>query len=257
MLRPISELAGYAVGATDGPIGSIVDYLFDDATWRVRWLVADTGSWLFGRHVLLPPSILGHVNHIGHQFAVRLTQQQVRESPDVKTDEPVSRLMENNLYDHYGWTPYWSSGFYLSGYGYTGAQTPPGDPSSAPRETEDQVAQRLGSDPHLRSARELAGYHIHARDGDIGHVADFIIEDGDWSLRYLVVETGHWWPGKRVLISPRSILSVDWAGRSIDLSVDRRGVSQSPAYIAAELINRAYERDFHQYYDRLTLAEVA
>ena len=120
MLRHTSEIGGYAIGATDGPIGSITDFLFDDVTWRVRWLVVDTGTFLSGRKVLLPPSALTHVNHIGRQLSVNLTKQQVKDAPNISADEPVSGQMETDLYDYYGWSPYWSTGFYMGGYGYAG-----------------------------------------------------------------------------------------------------------------------------------------
>ena len=66
-------------------------------------------------------------------------------------------------------------------------------------------SRRNDDDPHLRSIEAVTGYHIHASDGEIGHVEDFLIEDADWSIRYLVVDTKNWWPGKKVLISPRSV----------------------------------------------------
>ena len=103
MLRHETEINGYTIGASDGQLGTVCDFLFDDASWLVRWLVVDTGNWLSGRKVLLPPSVLGSVNHIGHQLAVKLTMQQVKDSPDIDTDRPVSRQMETNIYDYYGW----------------------------------------------------------------------------------------------------------------------------------------------------------
>jgi hypothetical protein len=106
MLVHGSKIRGCSIGATDGQIGSISDILFDDASWRIRWLVVDTGAILPGRKVLLPPSALSLVNHVGHQFAVRLTKQQIKDSPSVETDEPVSRTLESELYDYYGWAPY-------------------------------------------------------------------------------------------------------------------------------------------------------
>jgi hypothetical protein len=118
MLRHASQIEGYGINATDGPIGTIVDFLFDDETWLVRWLVVDTGAFLTGRKVLLPPSALSHINHMGGELAVGLTKQQVKDSPDIKTDEPVSRVMESDVYDFYGWSPYWSTGFYMGGYAY-------------------------------------------------------------------------------------------------------------------------------------------
>ena len=256
MLKHTSEISGYAIGATDGPIGTITDFLFDDVTWLVRWLVVDTGSFFGGRKVLLPPAALGHVNHIGRQLAVKLTKQQVKDSPSINTDEPVSRLMETNLYDYYGWNPYWSTGFYMGGYGYPAALTTPiGLGFASPAQEEDEVERRERGDPRLRSVHEVTGYHTHASDGEIGHVADFLIEDGDWSIHYLVIDTRNWWPGKKVLISPRSIESIDWAKRFVKLDVDRQKVKDSPAYDGSEVIDRAYEYRFHGYYNGQKVTE--
>jgi hypothetical protein len=255
MLRHTSKIDGYSIGATDGPIGSITDFLFDDVTWVVRWLVVDTGAFLGGRKVLLPPSALLHVNHIGRQLAVGLTKQQIKDRPDITADGPILRPMETHLYDYYGWSPYWSTGFYTGGYGYAGGLFPPVSLAFPRGGQEDEVSRRAPGDRHLRSVREVTGYHIHARDGDIGHVADFLLEDGDWSIHYLVVETQDWWPGKKVLISPRSIDSTDWAMRTVNLDVDRQKVKDSPAYDGSKAIDRAYEYQFHGYYDGRRMTE--
>jgi hypothetical protein len=248
MLRHTSELKGYAIGATDGPIGSVSDLLFDDVTWLVRWLVVDTGDFLDRKRVLLPPSALGFVNHIGRQLSVRLTKAQLKASPDISADAPVSRYMETDLYDYYGWSPYWSTGFYMGGYGYPAAMASPVGLGFTGRDRKGDVAGREHGDQHLRSIHEVTGYHIHARDGEIGHVLDFLIEDGDWSLHYLVIDTRNWWPGKKVLISPRSIEDIDWASRLVNLDVDRQRVKDSPAYDGSKDVDRAYEYAFHGHY---------
>src|SRR5271163_701252 len=120
MLWNASAINGFAIAASDGHIGTVSDFLFDDASWLIRWLVVDTGNWLSGRKVLLPPSVLGHIDVTAEEFAVRLTMQQVKDSPDIDADRPVSRQMETSVYDYYGWNPYWSTGLYMGGYGYMG-----------------------------------------------------------------------------------------------------------------------------------------
>jgi hypothetical protein len=260
MLRHASQIEGDGINATDGPIGTIVDFLFDDETWLVRWLVVDTGAFLTGRKVLLPPSALSHINHMGGELAVGLTKQQVKDSPDIKTDEPVSRVMESDVYDFYGWSPYWSTGFYMGGYaypvepGFLPGGLGPHDVATSDR--EGAVGRGAQGDRHLRSIREVTGYHMHARDGEIGHVADFLLEDGDWSVHYLVVDTKNWWPAKKILISPRSIDRTDWSSRLVFLRVLRQQIKDSPAYDGTEAVDRAYEYAFHSYYDRLPVTEL-
>jgi hypothetical protein len=181
--------------------------------------------------------------------------QQVKDSPDIITDQPVSRQMETNIYDYYGWSPYWGTGFYMGGYGYMAgdygymAGTVAASPSlGSGRRDEHITDQRNDGDPHLRSVEAVTGYHIHAMDGEIGHVEDFLVEDADWSIHYLVVDTKNWWPGKKVLISPRSAREIDWTDKLVHLNADRQRVKNSPAYDASTIVDRAYEKHFHGYY---------
>lgn len=248
MLWHASAINGYAIEASDGDIGTVSDFLFDDASWLVCWLVVDTGNWLSGRKVLLPPSVLGRLYAKDRVFAVKLTKQQIKDSPEIDTDRPVSRQMETSVYDYYGWSPYWGTGFYMGGFGYVPAAM--AGPPSGSRQREEEIAdaQRKRDDPHLRSIEAVTGYHIHAGDGEIGHVEDFLIEDADSSIRYLVVDTRNWWPGKKVLISPSSAAEIDWTDKLVNLNVDRQQVKDSPAYDASTTVDRAFEERFLTYY---------
>lgn len=249
MLRNASAIHGYAVAASDGRLGTVSDFLFDDASWLVRWLVVDTGTWLSGRKVLLPPSVLGHLDAKKEEFAVRLTKQQVKDSPDIKTDRPVSRQFETYIYDYYGWRPYWGGGLYMGAYGFGGgAMAPIPYPGSMRRAEDIAAAQISDDDPYLRSIEAVTGYHIHANDGEIGHVEDFLVEDADWSIHYLAIDTKNWWPGKKVLISPRSVRDIDWTNNLVNLNADRQKVRDSPAYDPSMPVDRTYENHFHEHY---------
>ena len=243
---------------SDGRLGTVSDFLFDDVSWLVRWLVVDTGNWLSGRKVLLPPSVLGQPDLTRWEFAVILTKQEVKDSPDIGTDRPVSRQMETKVYDYYGWSPYWGTGFYMGGYGFMGGMGSVDGAGSAiaaspllgSRQCEENIddGQRDKDDPHLRSSEAVTGYHIHAVDGEIGHVEDFLLEVADWSVRYLVVDTKNWWLGRKVLISPRLVREIDWTDQLVTLNVDRQRVKDSPAYDASTTVDRAYEKQFHTHY---------
>jgi sporulation protein YlmC with PRC-barrel domain len=250
MLWHASAINGYAIEASDGDIGTVSDFLFDDASWQVRWLVVDTGNWLSGRKVLLPPSALGRIDAKDSVFAVKLTKQQVKDSPEIDTDRPVSRQMENSVYDYYGWSPYWGSGFYMGDL----LLTMPGSGMASPylgarhREQEIANAEQHHGDVHLRSVEAVTGYHIHASDGEIGHVEDFLVDDADWSIHYLIVDTKNWWPGKKVLVSSRSAGEIDWMDRLVNLDVDRQRIKDSPAYDPTIAIDRAYDEKLLTYY---------
>jgi hypothetical protein len=243
MLRNTSAIHGYAIEALDGRIGTVSDFLFDDETWLIRWLVVDTGNWLSGRKVLLPSLVLGHIDPKKQEFSVRLTKQQVKDSPDIDTERPVSRQVETKIYDYYGWSPYWSADFYLGGF-----DEEEGRDYLGSRDDDISDAERNHGALHLRSIEAVTGYHIHATDGEIGHVEDFLVQEADWSIHYLVVDTRNWWPDKKVLISPRSVRSIDWAAELVSLAVDRQRVKDSPVYESAMSVDRTYERNFHNYY---------
>jgi len=260
MLRHESEINGYAIHASDGLIGTVSDFLFDDDTWLLRWLVIDTGNWLPGHKILLPPSALADVNHMGRQFSVKLTKQQVKECPDVESDLPVSRQSEADIYSYYGWAPYWGAGSYLGMVAYGGGvvgATAGTNPSLElmQREKEIDDAQRGKDDPALRSANEVTGYRIHASDGEIGHVDDLLVEDEDWSIHYLIVDTKEWWPGKKVLISPLSVRKIEWADRQVNLGADRQKIKDSPAYDPSMTVDPIYENNHHNHYGDLRLRD--
>jgi hypothetical protein len=231
MLKPDSELRAYALHAEDGAIGSVRDFLFDDRTWLIRWLVVDTGHWLPGRRVLLPPTALAAVNHTERAFNVELTRQQVRDCPDTGSDLPVSRQNESDIYNYYGWAPYWGGGAYMGMVAYGGGGLTE-VPSAAimQREMAIDAAQRPEGDPALRSVVEVSGYYIHARDGEIGHVRGTLIDEADWSIRSLIVETRNWWPGNTVLIAPSAVAAIEWPEQTVNLTIDRQAVKASPAH---------------------------
>jgi len=247
MIWNASAINKYAVEATDGPIGIVSDFLFDDAHWKVRWLVVDTGKWLTGRRVIVPTHVLDHPDPAKQSVPVKLTQQQVEDSPGVGLDRPTSRETEASTYEHYGLSPYWGAG-YLGGYRAQWGSTPFPVSGGEDRNREIADAERDKYNPSLRSFELLSGYHIESRDGDIGHVEDFLVDDSDWSIVFLVIDTRNWWPGKRVLISPRSVLEVDWQERMVTLDADRQKVKDSPSYEPSAIIDQAFVRQFHSHY---------
>ncbi len=219
MQRNVNNLIGNNLDATDGEIGKIEDFYFDDQSWTIRYLIVKTGNWLSGRKVLISPdSLLKHSWESGI-FPVRLTREQVRHSPDIDTEKPVSRQHEEELAGYYSWDPYWGTGFYP---GPIWGVIPP-TPVIEPDMIKDlEMTLKPTGDSHLRSCREVTGYHIHAIDGDIGHVNDFIMDDQTWQISYLVVDTHNWIGGKKVLVAVRHIKEVQWENSKVvvDISVD-------------------------------------
>jgi len=235
MLRSLKELYGYTIRAVDGDIGKVDEFYFDDHRWTVRYLVADTGNWLVGRRVLLSTACLGWPDWEKRVFPVTLTKEQVENSPPIGVDEPVSRQMEKELHGYYGWRPYWS---------ITAASV------AVPVTTRRKEEAMEEADPHLRSTREVIGYHIQANDGGIGHVDDFIAGGEDWVIRYMIVDTRNWLPGRKVLVAPTWVKRVDWAKRDVYVDLSRETIENSPEFDPSAPVNREYELRLYDYYGR-------
>ena len=222
MVKSVKELHGTAIEATDGNIGSVEDVYFDDQTGRIRYYVVDTGKWLPGRKVLIAPEAIRRPWHDGTGIPVNLTRAQVKSSPDVDTERPVSRDAELLLYTHYGWVPYWIE-----------ATLPPPPPKSASSVEEKREVESLVGDmrnSHLRSWREVKGYEIRASDGKAGTLEDLLIDPEEGRIRYLVIKTGEWLSHRHVLISPDRVAHVDWAESKIETKLSRDDVERCPEY---------------------------
>jgi hypothetical protein len=244
MRYSIRDLEGYAIGATDGDIGKCDDFYFDDESWTIRYLVAETGNWLLNRKVLISPFALGKVDPAGERLNVTLTKQQVEESPSMDTDEPVSRQHEALYLDYYGYPYYWEGPLLW------GPTIYPRFSDADRKRGEDARAKREEAyDLHLRSANEVTSYHIEATDGDIGHVADFIIDGETWEIRYMVVDTQNWWPGKKVLVAPPWIDRVGWDDSKVYVDLSREAIKNGPEY-HPEGLDRKYEEALYDHYKR-------
>jgi hypothetical protein len=261
MLIAGSAFKGYAIEGTDGPLGTVRTFLFDDTTWKIRWLVVDASTWLTDRQVLIHPSAIGRPDHARQHLPVNLTKAQIKASPTIEQDQPVTMQRQRSLYSYYGWDPYWGpdhygaglGGFGMTGYGVSSIGMPGG--YGAPyfggdTEMAADTMQRGSDDgdPHLRSMNAVRGYHIHATDGSIGHVENFLLDDVAWTISYLVVDTRNWWPGAHVLISPHAVASIGWDDHQIVLNVSRDQVKTSPPWDPAQIVEADYERRLHAHY---------
>ncbi len=245
MLRSLREFDKYAVSATNGELGYAADFLIDDEHWAVRYLVVETGGFLDRSRVLISPISFGHADWATHRFPLTLTLDQIRSSPDVDTDKPVSRQHEREYIGYYGYPPYWGQTA-LWGLGLYPALLAGSMPANAPPPSTPEPA----GDAHLRSADVLRGYHVHGRDGAIGKVDDFILDDENWAIRFLVVDTSAWWFGKKVLVAPHWADSINWEDRTIHLDLSRSVVKNSPEWHPEAPVNRELEQRLYDYYGR-------
>lgn len=251
MLRSVERLGGFTILATDGEIGKVDEFYFDDETWAIRYLVVTTGPWLLRRKVLIHPSAVGQINWGMQMLSVGLTKKQVKNSPDIDTDQPISRQHEVELFRHYNWVPYWTSG---GGFAMQGGVAVPvireEPPAKSTVEKEIEAMTKQTRDPSLRSTNEVIGYHIQAGDGEIGHVEDFLVDEEGWIIRYLIIDTRNWLPGRSVLVTPRWIEMVTWNEKKVHVDLSKEAIKNSPEYDPTKPLSRAYEETLHKHYDR-------
>ncbi len=259
MLRSMKDLKNFTISATDGEIGHLKDIYFDDDAWVVRYFVVDAGSWLTSRKVLISPISISQQDWLEGNLPVSITKDQVRNSPDIDTEQPVSRQHDELTLGYYGYPYYWGGSGLWGGGLYPYAMNPVYLGYGADRvgREEDEAAylraqrsRHSNDDPHLRSGNAVTGYHIEAKDGAIGHVAGYLIDDATWAVRYLIVDTSNWWVGHKVLIAPEWITGVHWANETVSVNLSRASVKDAPPYDPNVAWSRDQGRDLYRHYGR-------
>ena len=247
MLRSLRELLEYDLMATDGQIGTVHDFFFSDEDWTIRYLVVDTGPWIFGRKVLISPHALLQPIWASETFPVNLTREEVKTSPDVDLAKPVSRLHEEKMQEHYNWPIYWGA-----------ASAVPGQ-SARPVLVHPNLFRKHGEaenddkkDSHLRSVTELLDYRVAAVDGEVGKVKDFIIDDENWQIRYMIVDTANAEldTDKQVLVALEWVSNIDVVGASASIDLKQDAIKFSPSYDPSLPVNRQYEEVVYDYHGR-------
>ncbi len=260
MLRSMNDLEDCTIRATDGTIGHVRDFYFDDEAWVIRYLVVDTGTWLSSRQVLISPIAIGHPDWTEKVLPVSITKEQVKNSPDIDTDKPVSRQHEIRYLGYYGYPYYWGGSGLRGGGAYPGILMPgyagfvstPHTKSAEADEAyaREEAARHQDDDLHLRSCKSVMKYNIQAIDGDIGHVQGLLVDEETWAIRYLIVNTSNWWLGYQVLIAPQWILDVSWFDATVSINLTRQAVKDAPPYDSASQLDRKREMAIYQHYGR-------
>jgi sporulation protein YlmC with PRC-barrel domain len=236
MLRRLRDLEHWAVLSSDGhDLGTIEDFYFDDERWTIRYVVVKTGRWLTGRTVLLSPMTLDHVQWDHALVSFALTREQIESSPDADLAMPLSRRWEAAHAGHYALPYYWTgAGVWENWATPSEARQAVREPSAAPSDLDAE---------HTRSTRAVAGYHLHAVDGEIGHIDDFVVDDQTWTIRYLLIDTSNWIGGRSVLIPPARAWQVEWPKQLVHVDLSREEVENSRQYDPAADIAGVYRID--------------
>ena len=250
MLIKTKTLEGYKLDSRDGEIGRVREFYFDDRHWTIRYLVVETGTWLADRQVLLAPYALVAVNRETKDIVVDLTKKQIEDSPPLESHKPVSHQFEQAYYGYYGYLAYWGGPYSWGAYPDFTRDRHVRALEEAHKKQNERTQREHGWDAHLRSTKDVSGHHLPALAGEVGHIKDFIIDDETWAIRYLIVDTHNWWPGKKVLVSPQWIERVSWDERKVFVNLDRATIKESPEYTESSLITRDYEISLHGHYNR-------
>ena len=232
MLRSLKELYGCMLGASDGDIGAVKDFYFDEQNQAVRYVVVDTGKWLPGRQVLISPQAFALGKPGSKVMPVKLTRKKIEASPAIAIHKPVSRQNEEAYHRYYGWPYYWEGdGLWGGMRGFPMLEVPatflPGRP---PAETSPKAE---GTDAHLRSTRAVNGYHVQATDGIVGHVCDFLMDDKSWAIEELAVKTGHRLTGKEVRIPMKAVERISYAESTVHVKLTKEAIEKSPEHLPA------------------------
>lgn len=241
MMYKAKLLKGFKLNSLDGEIGKVSEFYFDDNHWAIRYLVVDTGDWLTDRQVLISPNALLLVNKEQQSIDVNLTKKQIEDSPSLNSDKPVSRQFEEAYYGYYRWPVYWDGINMSADYPYIR--------SNIEENKKSAIKNEKKWDSHLRSTHDVSGHNIQATDGEIGHVDDFIIDDETWVIRYMVVDTRNWWPGKKILVSPKWIKRISWDESKVYVKLSREVIKQSHEYKEETIVTRDYEIKLHKHYN--------
>jgi hypothetical protein len=231
MLRSLKQLYGIKLGASDGNIGQVKDFYFDDRNWAIRYLVVDTGSWLPERQVLLAPHAFGRLDQTERILRVNLTRKQIEDSPPIESRKPVSRQYEAEYYRYYGWPYYWQGAGLWGMSGFPILELP-----VKPLPSESTAV--FGPQPDrpealLRSTQAVNGYHLRTGDAIMGHICDFMMDAQSWAIGQLVIKTGHRLFGRELLIPTKYVDRISYEESTVSASLTKHDVEQSPAPLAA------------------------
>jgi hypothetical protein len=228
MLQSLKQLYGNKLGASDGEIGHVKDFYFDDRNWAVRYVVADTGSWLTGRQVLISPHAVGSWRQVENVLLVKLNRAQIENSPSIELHKTVSRQYEEEYHRYYGWPYYWQ-GDALWGMSSAPIMPLPSMALANPSEPANG-AQPNSAETHLRSTQAVTGYHLQATDGAAGHICDFMMDSETWAIRELTIKIGHRFSGKEVRIPASNVNRISYDESTVFVNLTTQAVEKSPAY---------------------------
>lgn len=248
MYVSFNVLREFDLVAQDGKVGHLDDIFFDDTDWRARYLVVNGHGWFSGALRTIPVQACKAIDVANRRIVLDVDAEAVRNSPDLEAHRPISRRREKELVDYFQILPHWEDPQWLDPH-FHHAELPPDRAETVP----SSKAEPESVDPaavHLRSAREVEGYRVMARDGEIGHIVDFLIDEHSLGIRHVVVHTGGWLNSRDVIVAPSHALEIEWKLRSVRVDLTRSQVEQGPGYDSHEPLDPEKERSLVEFYRR-------
>lgn len=259
MLHQLTDLNNFSIHATDGNIGTLKDFYFDDRQWVIRYFIVETGSWFESRKVLLSPISIKHLNLDDESLTLSISMDQVKHSPPIDTQQPVSQQYEIDYLSYYGYPFYWGNtglwGAYASPAMIASGSASPlqkrnDDPQIAEAFVAIDAVRRTHGDRHLRSCKEIINYHIQALDGEIGHLQGMLIDEDTWAVRYFIVNTSNWWLGHQIVIAPSWIKDISWGDSKVSIDMTQQQIKDAPLFDPKVPFSRQQELGIHIHYGR-------
>ncbi|WP_339228887.1 PRC-barrel domain-containing protein [Oceanobacillus sp. FSL K6-2867] len=227
MMRLTSQAKHYNIHATDGELGKIKDFYFDDHNWEIRYAIVDTRKWLPGRKVLLSPNAFFEVDEANESVNVEYDKLMIRNSPPVPENEDLTKDKENHLINYFGWNSYTDNALPHAGRGLLGTFPVTGVENGPPPE-EPHLDRNEGyheQDNYLRSEDETIDFKVHAKDGKIGRIADMIYDTSKWKIEYIVVRSSRSIVENEFYIfHTRQINTADWFEKDLYINDSIAGI---------------------------------
>ncbi len=240
MLLSLRDITGYRMMARDGEIGKVTDFLFDQRDWSIRYIV-DKTSALFGKQVLIDVSAIKKISWSDQVLELSIDKKQVRESPDIDFKSILKKENEQKLIDHFQGTVNWTSidkqgtlpltrGLSLDIYG---------DKSNS--DYARLIVQDTEFDPEgLQSSSMAVNFKISTNNGHLGHAEDFIIDDSNWMIRFMVIDTRGGQNKKKILLRPESIDWISWRKKHVSVNMDKEKIQGCPNFEVSFPLSQEY-----------------
>jgi hypothetical protein len=202
MFTSFATLMKTPLVTTDGEEHQVRSLLFDDRSWTICFLIADAGSWLSRRQVVIRTCAIDGPDWTKKVIAANLTHQELVKCADASSIKPVSEQQQLALKKHFGW------------------------PDSEPRwhvpaalvPAQREFPAQANDDPHLRNTMDLLGYEVWLTDRRVGILSDFIMEPNCWHIKYLSVKVGDWVYREERFVPTHTVQSISWGIHRVTLN---------------------------------------